>query len=821
MKRTVLFPVRFVNQAAAPMFDVAANMGALMLGARREDPFGLTKKAARQTAWAAEPMAKSLSQLGELAGEARQYIMDKTGLKPLAAPASTPPAPSPPARPGSTLPTGHAETQAAIANANSGPGKVPVPDQPKSNLDRLRTLPEGQYQRIDQPGQAPLYSNFADPGEATNLASGNVSGAIWEGDPHMTQAQRTAQRVAEIEHSTQLQRELHQARIEAMDGPNRLATPVTPSEMARRLLGSTDVRSQRTGAELAAQLGQQDLARHAAASRPESPLAMAQARGQQLQNQVLSRRDQMERQLAGLTDTNDPDGSQRKKLIAQMTLMGYRQPAQRDARNAADGLGQTDEVGELPQSQGMKHDPPRAGVPGPVAPAPQPPAAEAVVAPADRQADRSDFVRGVRDYLPQTRSMLGGAVAYLGDAAARAGLDDVGGAVRNWGLKQFEAGRQAVEQRGHGSDTLTGALAGTDGDLMDWVQYNLGQMVGNVGESVAAGLAGAVLGSAVPGPGTLGGGAAGLVGKSLIKGLIKDEAARIAERQLARSLGADVARAATFTAKAVGSTYGEAHRENPDQPVDLQRVGAAGLASGLLASAADKLGLDKLIAGLGARHANRLLGKAKGAGAAGTAEAGITAGQTLLERFGAGKDLTSQEALRAYVDAAGGGYIQGAAAKPAGEVFQGNAAQSGKNESSLPPKSSAVPPGPQEGMPNPGNADARGVAVSAGEPALVETGPVQTGRPEAAPPPAPTQANPPDNVPPSAEQVAPGLLAGAYRNDQGAIRIKGEVGQLRALLAERGIKGGVYDRRHGELVFPPGSKVANDPEALTRIRGGA
>ncbi|WP_375592329.1 hypothetical protein [Chitiniphilus eburneus] len=274
-------------------------------------------------------------------------------------------------------PTGAAQTQQAIANANGGPTKSPEPrpDRPQTLGEKMLQLPEGYFQRINQPGQAPTYSNFADPGKALDLAKGNVSGAHWEGAPGMTQAERTAQRVGEIERSTQLQRDLHQARIGAMD-TNRLATPVTPSEMALRMLGSTDIRSQRTGADLAAQLGQQDLARRAA-SRPESPLAMAQARGQQLQNQALSRRDEMERQLAGFTDANDPDGSKRKNMIAQMILMGYRQPGQVDEWRAAEIGGGEDAMGAK-QPKGAVLFNQRTGETRPITSGPQAPAAGSV-----------------------------------------------------------------------------------------------------------------------------------------------------------------------------------------------------------------------------------------------------------------------------------------------------------------------------------------------------------------------------------------------------------------------------------------------------------
>ncbi|GAA5785638.1 hypothetical protein [Chitiniphilus shinanonensis] len=244
-------------------------------------------------------------------------------------------------------PTGAAETRAAIDHANGWTvtkPAAPPPGQPQSLGEKMLQLPDGYFQRINQPGQAPTFSNFADPGKALDLAKGNVSGAAWEGDPGMTQAERTAQRVAEILGSTQLQRDLHQARIDAMD-TNRLTTPMTPREMAMRMLGSTDIRSQRTGADLAVQLGQQDLARRAAATRTESPLTMAQVRGQQLQNQSLSRRDEMERQLAGLTDANDPGGSKRKGLMDQMILLGYRQPAPADVWRAVEVGGGENELG--------------------------------------------------------------------------------------------------------------------------------------------------------------------------------------------------------------------------------------------------------------------------------------------------------------------------------------------------------------------------------------------------------------------------------------------------------------------------------------------
>ncbi|MBB5190098.1 hypothetical protein HNQ50_000808 [Silvimonas terrae] len=305
----------------------------------------------------------------------------------------------------------------------------------------------------------------------------------------------------------------------------------------------------------------------------------------------------------------------------------------------------------------------------------------------DQGAPRSDFVRGVEDYIPQTKSLLGGALAYLGDAAQRAGID-AGGAVRDYGLQKFKEGNDEVAATGHASDSLSGALQGNDGNLVNWAKYQAGQAVGNIGETAATALAGAALGSAVPGAGTAAGTIGGVVAKGAVKAAIKDAAEVVAKRQLAgdaaeaatkqlaeqalaKKVGAAVGMAVPAVTKETGNVYGQATQDANGQPVDLARVGAAGVAAGGLQFAAEKLGLDALTHGAGATGgvAARAL---KTAGVTG-AGAGLTgAGQVAAERYGAGKSLTDGDATQAYIDAAAAGALQGGIPGAVGGVIHGN-----------------------------------------------------------------------------------------------------------------------------------------------------
>ena len=135
--------------------------------------------------------------------------------------------------------------------------------------------------------------------------------------------------------------------------------------------------------------------------------------------------------------------------------------------------------------------------------------------------DDGDFLRGIKSYWPGTKASLYGLGALGADLV---GLDDT---ARDW-AEQAQALNRELGATAKPTDSLSSAwsssdgVLGTTGNLLDWAQYNVGQMLPSVVESVATSAAGAVAGSEVPVAGNLTGAIAGLLGKSAIKRELRD-----------------------------------------------------------------------------------------------------------------------------------------------------------------------------------------------------------------------------------------------------------------------------------------------------------
>jgi hypothetical protein len=121
--------------------------------------------------------------------------------------------------------------------------------------------------------------------------------------------------------------------------------------------------------------------------------------------------------------------------------------------------------------------------------------------------------------------------------------------------------------------------------------------------------------------------------------------------------------AASSTGQELGGIYGEAAEGGKQlSGADLARIWGAGAAAGAVETFADKLGLDALSGKIKIPGAGRA-GRATVGGVAGAAlEGGTEVVQTGLERFGSGKALTGDEAMKDYINSGAMGALPGGAA---------------------------------------------------------------------------------------------------------------------------------------------------------------
>jgi hypothetical protein len=304
------------------------------------------------------------------------------------------------------------------------------------------------------------------------------------------------------------------------------------------------------------------------------------------------------------------------------------------------------------------------------APAPEP----VVSAP---PADENNFTRNFKKALYQAKQTGYGAAALIGDTVGNE-------AIKTFGLEGYKDVEKDVQKYSAANDSFTYAIS-KDGSIAQWMTGAAGYLSGQVLESGAAALAGAAIGSALPGAGTLGGAVVGTIQKEAVKAGIRGKIASMVEKQYASKLAAGMteeaaakaigaslmgtigANAGNFLFNAtqeLGSIYGEAIQESAKtgQEYSLGKIWLTGIGAAALDSVADTMafrGLSKSIGG--EREARSFLGEAFRAGA----REGVTeTAQTALGRYGANKDLTSHEALVEYVDSAalgafGGGLIGG------------------------------------------------------------------------------------------------------------------------------------------------------------------
>jgi hypothetical protein len=304
-----------------------------------------------------------------------------------------------------------------------------------------------------------------------------------------------------------------------------------------------------------------------------------------------------------------------------------------------------------------------------------------------KDGEGSDFTRGLGTYWDQIGGIFGGAQVLAGKA-----IDSDEQVMA--GLERMQESEKAIGQRGtKASDSFTEAWEqGIGTVLTEFIPFIAGQGVGMVGEALATSIAGGMIGTAVaPGAGTAAGVLTGLVGKSLLKkGILeaakdmsREEAKAFIKREAAKELASPAGQAlikkqyrdagkkialggmaAKFGAGEVtGRAVDEAiaNTDDPEEQLKIIQELNTGKLAGLSAAHAltdffaIKIGLgslDKLNPG----SSSKLVNIIRNIGVTGLKEAPIEAAQTVLERMGADLDLTSQAAIKEYIDAAAAGF---------------------------------------------------------------------------------------------------------------------------------------------------------------------
>lgn len=305
-----------------------------------------------------------------------------------------------------------------------------------------------------------------------------------------------------------------------------------------------------------------------------------------------------------------------------------------------------------------------------------------------------DFVRSVKNYMPQMREMFGAIQTMGGVTAKKIGMNDLGDSMILGGIERMEAAKG--EQVSKDTDEFTGAWekGGLGAVITDWLPYQAGQAVGNAGEAILASLAGAGAGAAVGGPAAPITGATGAVGGILFKTLARkgvvEAAQKIAmesgqaaantflKREAGKLVGTNAAVATMAAYHGAGETGSRIIDEMtkqgiPLENIDLGRYAQSALGHTFLEFIGDKISLGALSKPLEQARTG-VAGVAKDAAQRGVStglkEAPVEVGQTAAERYGAGLDLTSPDAQKEYLNAGAAAVGMGGVTGGAGAVFQ-------------------------------------------------------------------------------------------------------------------------------------------------------
>lgn len=281
-------------------------------------------------------------------------------------------------------------------------------------------------------------------------------------------------------------------------------------------------------------------------------------------------------------------------------------------------------------------------------------------------------VRGFKRSLPETKSLLYGALAAGGGLVGADG-------VRDWALDHYkDVQKNEIDPLAnqHGIvDTVQGK-----GSVGEYVGDTLGNFAGQGLQSAAVALAGAAAGSEVPVVGNVAGAVGGLVAKKTVEGAIKKKVASMLEQGIAKDVAENAAAEAgskltrrigtgtlAQTGMNVGQEVGTAYTGRADDAAeqgqqlnqgDAARAILAGIPAGLLDTVAeDVMGIRALHGVSGNKDIRKRV-------AAGIAQGMLTEGSTeaaqgFLERLGAGQSLGDKAAVLDYIENAAAGALGG------------------------------------------------------------------------------------------------------------------------------------------------------------------
>ena len=315
--------------------------------------------------------------------------------------------------------------------------------------------------------------------------------------------------------------------------------------------------------------------------------------------------------------------------------------------------------------------------------------------------EQGSLRRGFGVVWPQAKQAAGAGMAMLGSKTGNKDLQQSG-------FDLFADASKEAQKYDDPSASLSNVIDGK-GSLGDFAKYWAGYGLGQAVESAITGLAGAAVGGAagtvVPGAGNAAGAVSGFIGGVIGKGAVKKALAEGAEKLMVREVEAGVAKGLTReaaeaaaapvvknwvsaeTKKAgvralaatgasaglytqnMGMELGEIYGHYIDQmvqsgrPITVEDENLAlqsAMAAAGIETLADMAGIGRVLGGgeKAARGALSTIGKEVALGVG--REVPTEVAQTAVERFGKRQPLGDADAIRDYVDAAGGAAVPGA-----------------------------------------------------------------------------------------------------------------------------------------------------------------
>lgn len=268
---------------------------------------------------------------------------------------------------------------------------------------------------------------------------------------------------------------------------------------------------------------------------------------------------------------------------------------------------------------------------------------------APEQEGDGDFKRGFKKAMLQVPQTLGGTAALVGDLTGAQGL-------KEYGLGVYQNNSDKIAAITKDSDSLSNVLEG-DASGKDWLGNAAGYVTGQAAQAILTGGVGGFIGSQLAKRGI-----AGVVARGANSVAAREVAGKVASRGAA--IGAGSALLGSNVVQEAGSIYPEALHVAAEQGRELTGMDKARVVGSSLAAAGVDTAMDALMLGRvlkGARKPGESMLRAGVREIPGAmAREGVTEGiQTGIERYGAGQELNTADAIRDYVDSIGVGVVGG------------------------------------------------------------------------------------------------------------------------------------------------------------------